>query len=98
MANWAIKLTFLQKYQAIAQIARVNGHSWIPFVGEDIATMMSAGEPAADFFHPLCVMESGRYRCWSYSVHIASGSTISFRELSKKKKPSLLPEYHLREQ
>eukprot|EP00959_Pyramimonas_sp_CCMP1952_P040537 847631-Pyramimonas_sp.AAC.1 len=43
-------------------------------------------------------MESGTYKCWSYSVHIVSDSTISFRESSKKKKPSLLPEYHLREQ
>eukprot|EP00959_Pyramimonas_sp_CCMP1952_P375687 7868356-Pyramimonas_sp.AAC.2 len=42
-------------------------------------------------------MDNGAQKYWSYSVHIVSDSTISFRDASKKNKPSLLPEYNLRE-
>eukprot|EP00959_Pyramimonas_sp_CCMP1952_P273311 5712686-Pyramimonas_sp.AAC.1 len=60
--------------------------------------MMAAGKSVTDLFHPLCLMDRGAYKFWSYSVHIVSDSTTSFRDASKKNKPSLLPEYHLREQ
>eukprot|EP00959_Pyramimonas_sp_CCMP1952_P071725 1498163-Pyramimonas_sp.AAC.1 len=34
---WSNNLDFVQKCQAIAKIAEVHGHSWIPFTGEDLA-------------------------------------------------------------
>eukprot|EP00959_Pyramimonas_sp_CCMP1952_P469839 9495654-Pyramimonas_sp.AAC.1 len=41
---WACKLSFCQRCQAITDITRQNGHSWIPFVGEDLAAMMAANK------------------------------------------------------
>eukprot|EP00959_Pyramimonas_sp_CCMP1952_P057202 1193975-Pyramimonas_sp.AAC.1 len=97
MKYWANKLTFIKKCQAISQIAKVNRHSWIPFVGEDLAAMSSTGKPVTDFFRPLCLMRNGSKTSWSYSVHIVSDSTIAFKDGPGKIKSSLLPEYNLRE-
>eukprot|EP00959_Pyramimonas_sp_CCMP1952_P318137 6657489-Pyramimonas_sp.AAC.1 len=45
---WTCKLSFLERRQAITQVARKCGHAWIPFVGEDIAAMMATGKSIQD--------------------------------------------------
>eukprot|EP00959_Pyramimonas_sp_CCMP1952_P066052 1379227-Pyramimonas_sp.AAC.1 len=55
-----------EKCQAIIQIARQNGHPWVPFVGEDIAAMVKTGQAPASFFHPLCKMQATKkHKFWS---------------------------------
>eukprot|EP00959_Pyramimonas_sp_CCMP1952_P273389 5714354-Pyramimonas_sp.AAC.1 len=89
-------LDLAEKCQAITKIAEIHGHPWIPFTGKDLATMSSTGKSVTDFFQPLTQMENGSYRSWSCSVHIVSDSTITFKDASGAPKPSLMPEYHMR--
>eukprot|EP00959_Pyramimonas_sp_CCMP1952_P201322 4210165-Pyramimonas_sp.AAC.1 len=58
--------------------------------------MSSTGKSVTDFFRPLTQMKNGSYRSWSCSVRIVSDSTITFKDASGAPKPSLMPEYHLR--
>eukprot|EP00959_Pyramimonas_sp_CCMP1952_P177456 3709432-Pyramimonas_sp.AAC.1 len=53
---WSGNLDFAGKCQAIPKIAEVHGHSWIPFTGEDLATMSYTGKCVTDFFRPLTQM------------------------------------------
>ena len=70
LKTWAHELaTFQEKAQAITQLARVNGHSWIPFTGEDLASMARTGLDPTEFFHPLCLMAHKRYKFWSTTVN-----------------------------
>eukprot|EP00959_Pyramimonas_sp_CCMP1952_P129386 2705746-Pyramimonas_sp.AAC.1 len=69
-------LDFAEKCQASTRVAEVHGHSWIPFTGEDLATMSAMGEPVADFFRPLTKMKTGHSHRWSCSIHVVSDSTI----------------------
>eukprot|EP00959_Pyramimonas_sp_CCMP1952_P138567 2900354-Pyramimonas_sp.AAC.1 len=41
-------------------------------------------------------MRNGSHLSWSCSVHIVSDSTIAFKGASGTAKPSLMPEYNLR--
>eukprot|EP00959_Pyramimonas_sp_CCMP1952_P275940 5767501-Pyramimonas_sp.AAC.1 len=93
---WSNGLDFAKKCQAITKIAEVHGHSWIPFTGEDLAAMSSTGKSSTDFFPPLTQMKNGSHRSWSCYDHIVSDSTIAFRDASGTAKPSLMPEYNLR--
>eukprot|EP00959_Pyramimonas_sp_CCMP1952_P115417 2412817-Pyramimonas_sp.AAC.1 len=59
--------------------------------------MSSTGKPVTDFFRPISQMRNGSHQSWTCSVHIASNSTIVFKDTSGAAKPSLMPEYSLRE-
>eukprot|EP00959_Pyramimonas_sp_CCMP1952_P004835 101376-Pyramimonas_sp.AAC.1 len=97
MKFWSNNLTSVKKCQAISKIAEVNGHSWIPFIGEDHAAMSSTGNAVTDFFRPLSQMRNWSHQSWTCFVHIVSDSTIVFKDKSWAAKPSLLPEYSLRQ-
>eukprot|EP00959_Pyramimonas_sp_CCMP1952_P335242 7019660-Pyramimonas_sp.AAC.1 len=75
----------------MSQIAKVDGHSWIPLIGEDLAAMSNTGEPVAEFFRPLSQMRNGSKFSWSCSVHIVSDSTIVVKDGPGKMLKSLLP-------
>eukprot|EP00959_Pyramimonas_sp_CCMP1952_P427042 8944204-Pyramimonas_sp.AAC.1 len=78
-------LTFQEKCQAITQIARQNGHSWVPFVGEDIiAAMMKTGQAPANFSHPLCKMQHKKCNFWSCTAHLVSDSTVLVKAAAGK--------------
>eukprot|EP00959_Pyramimonas_sp_CCMP1952_P105142 2197724-Pyramimonas_sp.AAC.1 len=96
MKYWSNNLAFVEECQAISKIADVSGHSWIPFLGEDLAAMSSTGKPVTDFFRPFSQMRNGSHLGWTCSVHILSDSAIVFKDKSGPAKPSLLPEYSLR--
>eukprot|EP00959_Pyramimonas_sp_CCMP1952_P110595 2313639-Pyramimonas_sp.AAC.2 len=59
--------------------------------------MSSTGKLVTDFFRPLAQMKNGPHHSWSCSVHIVSVSTITFKGASGAAKPSLMPEFNLRE-
>eukprot|EP00959_Pyramimonas_sp_CCMP1952_P193809 4052802-Pyramimonas_sp.AAC.1 len=84
LTAWTDNLTFQEKCQAITQIARQNGHSWAPFVGEDIAAMMKTGQSPNNCFHPLCKMQVKKYQLWSCTVHLVSDSTVSLKAATGK--------------
>ena len=43
-------LSFIEKCQAIARLAEVMGHGWLPVSGEDFAEMARTGRPPKEFF------------------------------------------------
>eukprot|EP00959_Pyramimonas_sp_CCMP1952_P379224 7943724-Pyramimonas_sp.AAC.1 len=59
--------------------------------------MSSTGKPVAGFFRPLSQMRNGSNHAWSCSIHIVSDSIIVFKDRAGKPKPSLCPEFNLRE-
>eukprot|EP00959_Pyramimonas_sp_CCMP1952_P145949 3055837-Pyramimonas_sp.AAC.1 len=59
--------------------------------------MSSTGKPATDCFRPLRQMRCGSRVAWTCSIHSVSDSTIVFKGRSGPAKPSLCPEYNLRE-
>eukprot|EP00959_Pyramimonas_sp_CCMP1952_P339988 7120415-Pyramimonas_sp.AAC.1 len=97
MRFWSSNLDFTKKCQAITKIAEVNGHSWIPFTGEDLAATSSTGKLVTDFFRPLTQMKNGPHHSRSCSVHIVYDSTTTFNDASRAAKPSLMPEFNLRD-
>eukprot|EP00959_Pyramimonas_sp_CCMP1952_P313824 6569395-Pyramimonas_sp.AAC.1 len=61
--------------QAIARLAKVHGHGWIPLSGEDLAAMMRTARHPREFFRPLTQTPHKGHQFWTAATHIVSDST-----------------------
>eukprot|EP00959_Pyramimonas_sp_CCMP1952_P034178 716279-Pyramimonas_sp.AAC.1 len=79
------RLQCQQHCHAIAMMAEVHGHVWIPYSGEDLAARIRTGRPPRDVLRPVEQRTHRGFKCLGAVTHMISDSTCKFSSVTNKR-------------